>query len=459
MKHNMIKKLTIVILVVLIIVIPTVIYYVHQGNKNNQDNIKYNGDKITQENTNAEDPVQAGQKNDANENINNIENASPSENNNNPQATGTDNPGNTGNTGNNDNTDNTGIDNNEHNDPGTKQASPVKKPDAVKALYLTGWTAGTASHLDFFINLANKTEINSYVTDIKDDEGYVGYESGIPAVREINAWKYKYNVDKVIKTLHDNDIYVIGRLVCFKDPVLSSKRADLAVKHKNGGLWRDNNDLTWLDPYNRDSWPYLIEIAREAIQKGFDEIQFDYIRFPSDGDKWAMSFNPSGEEKYEVINEFLTYARRELPDVPISADVFGIICESPQDTEDIGQYLELIGKDIEYICPMVYPSHYAKGQVVNNIKFPKPDLEPYAVVYNTLVKAIDRIGQVENYKAGIRPYLQGFTASWLKQGNYQTYGPKQIREQIQAVYDAGLTEWIIWDPSCRYPEEAFELEE
>ncbi|NLC69616.1 MAG: putative glycoside hydrolase [Clostridiaceae bacterium] len=451
---------------ILIIAIPLAIYLYYNGRnqRDNRDNLENNSDKIALEDSNTKDSGDANREDPGNNAQNSGINGDSG------------NPGNTGPAGSNgnrqdnssgntnaDNTGNTGTGNNENNSagqaPGTVYVSPVKKPDAVKALYLTGWTAGTASRLDFFVNLANKTEINSYVLDIKDDDGYVGYESGIPAVREINAWKHKYNADKVIKTLHDNNIYLIGRLVCFKDPVLSLKRADLAVKNKNGGLWRDNNVMTWLDPYNRDSWPYIIEIAKEAVQKGFDEIQFDYIRFPNDGDKSAMIFNSGGEEKYEAINEFLAYARRELPDVPISADVFGIICESPEDTEDIGQYLELIGKDIEYICPMVYPSHYAKGQVVNNVKFPKPDLEPYAVVYNSLVKAKNRLTQLENYKAGIRPYLQGFTATWLKQGNYQAYGPKQIREQIQAVYDAGLTEWIIWDPSCKYPEEAFELEE
>jgi len=340
----------------------------------------------------------------------------------------------------------------------TAPYSNVKKPDAVKALYLTGWTAGTSSALEKFIQITNETEINSVVIDIKDDDGVVGYESNIPAVREINAWKYKYNVDKVIKTLHDNGIYVIGRLVCFKDPVLSTKRPDLAVKNTSGGLWKDNSGTTWLDPYNRESWSYIIDIAKEAIEKGFDEIQFDYVRFPNDGNKKAMSFNSQGEKKYEAINEFLAYARENLPGVILSADVFGIICESPEDTEDIGQYLELVGKDIEYISPMVYPSHYAFNQIVNNVQFPKPDLEPYAVVYNSLVKAKERISKVPDYKANIRPYLQGFTASWLKQGNYQVYGAKQIREQIQAVYDAGLKEWIIWDPSNKYPVEAFEKE-
>lgn len=335
-----------------------------------------------------------------------------------------------------------------------QEAEPESKRVKVKGLYLTGWTVGNMDKVNHYIQLANNTEINTYVIDIKDDDGYVGYESEIPAVREIKAWKKKYDVDKVLKAFHDNNIHIIGRVVCFKDPVLSSKKPELAVKRANGTVWKDNHGLTWLNPYNKESWPYLVDIAREGVKKGFDEIQFDYIRFPNDGDKKAMFFGDMDKKKYEVINEFLAYARKELPGVILSADVFGIICESPGDTEDIGQYLEYIGKDIDYISPMAYPSHYAIGQIVNKVIFYKPDLEPYGVVYNTLVKARERISNVEGYKAKVRPYIQDFTASWLGKGYYQTYGPEQVRQQIKAVYDAGYEEWILWNANNTYSEDA-----
>jgi hypothetical protein len=147
-----------------------------------------------------------------------------------------------------------------------------KTPVKAKALYLTGWTVGSMKNVQHYVDLAKTTEINSYVVDIKDDDGLVGYESSIPAVREINAWEKKYNVDRVIKAFHDNGVHVIGRVVCFKDPVLSSKRPDLAIKHVNGGLWKDRKKKTWLSPYNRDSWAYILEIAKEGVKKGFDEI-------------------------------------------------------------------------------------------------------------------------------------------------------------------------------------------
>lgn len=325
----------------------------------------------------------------------------------------------------------------------------------ARALYLTGWSAGIPENVEKYIDIAKNTEINAYVIDIKDDDGYVGYESQVPEVRELGTWMYKYNAKDVLQELKDNDIHLIGRLVCFKDPQFSSKHPEWAVKMDDGSLYTERNGATWIDPYRREAWPYLVDIAKEALELGFDEIQFDYIRFPNDGRKSAMRFNKDGLEKHEIIGEFLSYVKEELPDAIISADVFGIILESPEDVEDIGQYLERIGMEIDYVSPMVYASHYAVGQKVNGVQFMKPDFEPYEVVYQSLVKGKERLAEVEGYKADIRPYLQAFTASWLGSGYYQSYGVEQIKEQIQAVYDAGYEEWIFWDPSNKYPKEAF----
>ena len=264
----------------------------------------------------------------------------------------------------------------------------------------------------------------------------------------------------MLKEFHDNGIYVIGRLVVFNDPAYSIKRPDLAIKSVNGGLWKDNAKHTWLNPYNKDAWSYTVSIAKEAVAKGFDEIQFDYVRFPSESKKNKMDLSGFTQERYQAICEFLAYAKKEIPEVPISADVFGIIFESPADTEHIGQYLEEVGRNIDYISPMAYPSHYAYGQIVNKIEFPAPDLDPYNVVYNTLAKGKERLSKVSDYKANVRPYLQDFTAKWLQpvkgKKMWQDYGTEQVKEQIKAVYDAGYDQWILWDPSNTYDEEAFE---
>lgn len=357
-------------------------------------------------------------------------------------------------------------------DPGGSDAvveeppPPRLKDVKVKGIYLTGWVAGREDRLNQIIDLLNRTELNTVVLDIKDDDGFVGYESGVPAVRQINAFKNKFDVDSVLKKLRDNNIYVIGRIVCFKDPTLAVRRPDLAVKRPGGQLWRENGVVPWVNPYNEETWRYNIDIAKEAIEKGFDEVQFDYVRFPTPIYKSDIKYN-TDVPKVDAINGFLKLANKELSEglgAKVSADIFGIVCESAGDTEDIGQNIETIGMDIDYISPMLYPSHYANawqngvGQHVNGVLYAAPDLEPYGVVYNSLIKAKSRIEKVENYKAKMRPYLQDFTASWLHSGYYQVYGAEQVKAQIKAVYDAGYEEWILWNPDNVYSARALEEE-
>lgn len=334
---------------------------------------------------------------------------------------------------------------------------PPEPARDVRALYLTGWTVGGHTRLQHYIDLAKSTEINAYVIDIKDSDGYVGYESSVPAVAQARAWKRKYNPDKVLPALHANGIRAIGRLVCFKDPVLSQARPKWAIHDAGGHLWRDRDRKTWLNPYNRESWCCLVAVAREAMAKGFDEIQLDYVRFPSDGAKNAMAFGDTRTgTKYALIQEFLAYVHRELPGVALSADIFGIVCKSREDTEDIGQYLEWLGNDVDYLSPMVYPSHYAPGQVINGHRYAMPDLEPGTVVYNALLKASQRTAAVPRFRARLRPYLQDFTASWLGKGHYRAYGAGQVREQIDATYKAGCDGWILWSARNRYSEAALQ---
>lgn len=255
-------------------------------------------------------------------------------------------------------------------------------------------------------------------------------------------------------------------MVCFRDNHLAIKRPDLAIKRRDGSIWKENNAIAWTNPFNQEVWEYNIEIAKEAVEKGFDEIQFDYVRFPAVSNK-EVYYGENLPEKADAINGFLKEAAAELKEkgAIVSADIFAIVCESPGDTEGIGQVLERVGMDIDYISPMIYPSHYANnsrgmmgngvGQSINGIVFTAPDLKPYEVVYNVLEKTKNRISEVENYKAEVRPYIQGFTASYLPKGYYQVYGPEQIKQQIKAVYDAGYEEWIVWDAGNNYVENAF----
>lgn len=347
----------------------------------------------------------------------------------------------------------------------TPEPQKKKEPKQVKAkaIYLTGWSAGNSAKIQQIIGLSKTTELNAVVIDIKDDDGKVAYDSNIKEVKDIGAWEKKYDPESVIKTLHENNIYVIGRLVCFKDPILPNKRLDLAYKSVNGGVWRDNKNRAWLNPYNKDSWDYIINIAKEAADKGFDEIQYDYIRFPNGGDggnikliDFGSNFDPS--TKSDTIAEFLRKSMKEIHDgkgINLAADLFAIAAVGTADDNTLGQNWEKISRESDYICPMVYPSHYASGQEIRGVKFPKPDLDPYNVVYQTLMTSKERLSKLDQ-KAKVRAYLQAFSAPWIGTGNWQKYGAQQIREQIKAVYDAGYEEWILWDPANAYPDGAFE---
>lgn len=329
----------------------------------------------------------------------------------------------------------------------------------VKAIYLSGTSAGSSKVLDRYIYVINKTELNSVVIDVKE-AGRVNYVSSVPAVADNKLFVKYYDVDKVIQKLHDNNIYVIGRIVCYRDDGLASRRPDLAIRRIDGSVWKEGRLGAWTNPYLEEVWQYNIDIAKEAAAKGFDEIQFDYVRFPT-AKKSEVNYNGNTTSKVDAICSFLKLAKEELHyglGVPVSADVFGIIAESRSDGEAIGQDLERVGMDVDYISPMVYPSHYAKGQEVNGVKFAKPDFDPYGVVYQTLLKAKKRISKVPGYMAQVRPYLQDFTASYLHEGDYQEYGPEQVRQQIQAVYDAGYEEWILWDGKNTYTVDALEEE-
>ncbi len=347
------------------------------------------------------------------------------------------------------------------------QLSPSIKDIKVKAVYLTGPSGGSTTKVDKIIELAKTTELNTVVLDVKED-GSLNYQTNLDIVKKYGDETKYYNPEELVKKFHDNGIYVIGRIVTFRDRTLAKKRADLGIKTPKGTLWLENGRDPWTNPYSEEVWDYNIAIAKEAVSKGFDEIQFDYVRFPT-GRKNDFDYGTNIPVKSQAINGFLAKAEKEIHQelgVPVSADVFAIIIESKSDGNNIGQIIEEVGKDVYCICPMIYPSHYANaskgvmgngvGQVINGIPFTKPDLEPYKVMYNALMAGKKKIAEVPNYKAKVRPYIQAFTAKYLPNGYYQTYGAKQIREQISAVYDAGYEEWILWDAGNKYQESYFE---
>lgn len=317
----------------------------------------------------------------------------------------------------------------------------------VKGVYVTGWMTGKSGFLEKMLDFTAKTEVNSLVIDVKDDSGRISYHSKVPLAQSVGASYPKFDPVKATKLLRRNDVYPIARIVVFKDPHLASRRPDLAVKSAPGGIWKDYKGLAWVDPYNKDVWDYNVAIAKEAAGFGFKEIQFDYVRFTSDGvlKNCRYSFS-NGRSKSDTIADFLKYAYQELKPmgVKVSADVFGLTCSAQKDM-GIGQVFEKIAENVDIICPMVYPSHYMRG----DFNIPDPDRNPYQTVYRSMIDAKRKAATLKK-PVIIRPWLQDFSLR-------NRYGREQLLAQIKAVQDAGLQEWIFWNPTNRYDIRKYRL--
>lgn len=330
--------------------------------------------------------------------------------------------------------------------------------DTIKSIYLTGWSAGTESKRQTVIENMKNYGFNAVVIDIKDEAGQISYSSNVKTSIDISASKKMIsNIQEVIQEFHDNDIYVIGRIVTFKDPTFAKHVPGIAYHKADGSLWQDYSGNNWPNPYNTDSWNYPIELAKEAANLGFDEIQFDYIRFPSSEGKTkniAFGFESETKTKADIINSFLTKVMEELKDfdIVVSADVFGITTKKAGDFEHIGQDFQAIAKIVDVICPMIYPSHYGFGEY--GIK--APDTKPYNIVYAATNDALKLYSAVSGdvKLAKIRPYLQDFTATWLKKGNYILYDTQAVIDQLKACYDLEIYDFTLWDPSNKYAYEA-----
>ncbi|HHT24091.1 MAG TPA: GTP-binding protein [Clostridiaceae bacterium] len=329
-------------------------------------------------------------------------------------------------------------------------------------------------NLDSFLEEVKGTEINAFVIDVKESYGVL-YDSKIPLVKELNCTIKHRDIKGITEKCHANGIRVIARIVSFKDDTFATVRPDLCIQNEAGTpiQFPSEGNATWANPYNKEVWQYLIDIAEEVIDLGVDEIQFDYIRFPAggslDGSAAYYGEPETVPEKTSAINRFLQTAAIQIQNkdnIPIGADLFSIVMTSDLDGHAIGQDWTSIGlTGINNICPMIYPSHYANGAPVGyimangvgtdlgNNRYTAPDLEPYGVVTDAIIDGREAIDQ-ENY-AHIRPYLQAFTASYLPSGYWMEYNAPEIRKQIEAVYDSGFDEWILWNVNPTYPPGTF----
>lgn len=314
----------------------------------------------------------------------------------------------------------------------------------AKGIYMTGWIASVPSYRNHLISLIDRTELNTIVINVKDDEGILtGDDLGVTLARTIHASRNLVNLYEFVAQLNKHQIYPIARIVCFKDSVLVRHRPDLAVKTANGQPWRDYRGQVWVDPYNREVWQYMVDIAKGAAVLGFREIQFDYVRFVSDGNlRTAIYPSQDGFKKEDNIVNFLAYAKNELVsyNVFLSVDVFGLSATASDDM-NIGQNFEKIASIVDYICPMTYPSHYAHG----TFGYPNPNANPYEIVYRSMTDGLKK-----NPKAKIRPWLQDFSLG------APAYTATQVIAQKKAVYQAGIKEWLLWNASNRYHPDALE---
>jgi len=332
----------------------------------------------------------------------------------------------------------------------------------VKGIYVTGPRAGSEGMEDL-IRLVDETELNAMVIDVKNDEGNITFRltneeivGNIPVLDQISEMgagvRYIRDIQALMQKLKEHDIYTIARIVCFKDPCLAEARPELALTKPDGEPVTDANGLAWVNPYQQEVWEYLTELAEMAADLGFDEIQYDYVRFPvgSDADAADYGVDMSTYPKQQAIQDFLSYAGERLheKECVVTADVFGTIIGSETDVQTVGQNYTVLGQTVDAISPMVYPSHYGNG--VFGLKV--PDAKPYETVLATMQGSRDALQEIpEAERAVVRPWLQAFTATWVQ--GHISYNGTQIREQIQAVYDAGYEEWILWNATNRYSAE------
>ncbi len=332
----------------------------------------------------------------------------------------------------------------------TPPMSHVKTPEHVKALYMSSWVAGTPSIRSRLITLIENTELNAVVIDVKDNTGLLSWDGRI------------HDLDVFIKELHDKNIYVIARIASFQDPLYVKLHPEQAVTNiRTGAVWKDRKGVPWVDTGSRAMWEYLVSVGKEAHVRGFDELNFDYIRFPTDGDLKVMRYPISGErgltDKRGIVKEFYAYLHDQFSPrgIPISGDLFGIIATNAHETKTLGQDLGDALTSFDYVALMVYPSHFYPGTA----GYENPALHPGEVItYSTrgaIAIAVETASSTQvassSLIAKLRPWYQDFDMGAV-------YTKEMVRAQITAGERLGVTSWMLWDPANKYTPAALKVE-
>jgi len=323
-------------------------------------------------------------------------------------------------------------------------------PFTPKGLYLSFYGIGDRKLREDALDLLRETELNTLVIDMKGDRAMIPCRSSIPLATEIGAQKIitVKDMSGLIHSFKNEGIYTIARIVVFKDNLLANHRPDLAVKDLQGRIWHDREGLAWVDPFKEEVWEYNIQIAVEAAQQGFDEIQFDYVRFP-DALPVQFSMPNTMENRVKAISGFLMEARKRLSphNVFLSADIFGYVCWNLNDTS-IGQTLESVAPHLDYLSPMLYPSGFQYGIP----GYRTPTAHPFEIVYLTLKKAQERTGLSPSR---FRPWLQAFRDYAFDRRFFEE---REIREQIEGVERFGSHGWLLWNPQNIYSRQGLKRE-
>ena len=363
-------------------------------------------------------------------------------------------------------------------------------PEAVKGIYMTACVASMPSFRAKLLKLVNETELNSIIIDIKDYTGTVAFSIDSPEFQGNKGGGCKVaDMEDFIKTLHDNNIYVIGRITAFQDPQMTKAHPEWAVKTSSDKsvVWKDRKGLSFVDAGATPMWQYLVNLAKASYEIGFDEINFDYIRFPSDGNMkdiyfpwssliWAAEKNKAVipvlvattttssttttttviapvvlSNKALVMKSFFEFLHKELKDtgMKLSVDFFGMTTTNTDDL-NIGQVLETAIPYFDYISPMVYPSHYPVG-FLGYKSVADVNAHPYEIVKYSMGAAVKRLITASSTPLKLRP--------WLQDNDYPVpYTPAMVRTQIQATYDVGLTSWMLWDAANTYTQSALKVD-
>jgi hypothetical protein len=313
----------------------------------------------------------------------------------------------------------------------------------IRGLYINRFAAQSTKKMKRLIGVADSTEINAFVIDIKDEFG-LNFNSSDPLLQKNQGTAPKVaNLKSLVDTLNAHGILPIARIVVFKDSVASRMNPEHTIRKADGSPWRDKKGLTWVNPYANSIWEYNFRVAEEAIRMGFGEIQFDYIRFPEPYKSLPPQVFPesNGRTKTQALAEFLNAANKRIDKhgVRTTADIFGLVT-TVNGALEVGQAWEPLTKSVDVLLPMVYPSHYPHG----SFGIARPNAEPYKVIHIAISRARERNTAAGVTGQRVRPWIQGFTLGPPK------YGPAEIEEQKRAVYDSGFDSWVIWNPGSQY---------